>query len=131
MEGKILLDKQFDKILLAFNGAVEQDWETELDNGKANTEEEVSFEFDLGVSYQATNSFSFGFELRNHNIIADGSLDHSALFAGPVASYTAENWWATLTLLPQLTSFKKTTNGNLDLAEYEKVQARLLFSFHI
>jgi hypothetical protein len=131
LEGKILCDKQFNNILLAFNGVIEQDWETEMEEGNAKTEKELSLEFDLGVSYQATSSFSFGFELRNHNVIKDGDLEHSAFFAGPVASYTAENWWATLTILPQVTSFKGTTNGKLDLHEYEKVEARLLFSFHL
>ncbi|RPI00615.1 MAG: hypothetical protein EHM64_16915 [Ignavibacteriae bacterium] len=131
LEGKILFDKQFRSILLAFNGVVEQEWETEMDNGIAQTEEELSLEFDLGASYQATPSFSFGFEMRNHNVIKDGDIEHSAFFAGPVVSYAAENWWATFTVLPQIASLKGSTTGNLDLHEYEKVEARLLFSFHL
>ena len=131
LEGKILLDKQLDKILLALNGVIEQDWESELEEGNAKTEKELSLEFDTGISYQATSSFSVGFEMRNHNIIKNGELEHSALFVGPVASYAAGTWWVTLTVLPQVTSFKRTANGALDLNEYEKVQTRLLFSFHL
>ena len=131
LEGKILLDKQVDNFLFAFNAVVEHGWETELEEGITETKKELTLEFDLGCSYSVTNAFSFGFEARNHNEIKESRWEHSALFAGPVVSYSAETWWATLTVLPQVTSFKGATNGKLVLDEHERVEARLLFSFHI
>jgi len=131
LEGKIILDKQVNNFLFAFNGVFEQEWETELELGETETEAESILEFDLGAAYFINNSFSVGIEMRNHNETKEGVWEHSALFAGPVISYATEEWWATFTLLPQVTTFKGATNGNLVLDEHEKVEARLLFSFHI
>jgi hypothetical protein len=129
IEGKLLFDKEFKDLLFAFNGVVEQEWESEVDNGETKTARELKVEFDLGTSYLLTSRLSAGVEIRQHNVIVDGEVEHSTLFAGPVISYAAEGWWATIAVQPQIKSFKGSTT--LDLAEYEKFQARLLFSFHI
>jgi hypothetical protein len=130
-EGKLLIDKQIGKWLLAFNAVAENEWESELEAGETQTSSELTVEFDLGIAYALHPQWSLGFELRNHNEVVKGNWEHSALFAGPVVSYTAESWWATLTVLPQITSFKGATNGNLVLDGHEKLEARLLFSFHL
>ena len=131
LEGKILLDKQINNFLFAFNAVFEQEWETELELGNTETETESIFEFDLGMAYFINNSFSAGIEMRNHNEVKEGAWEHSALFIGPALSYSAESWWATLTILPQVAALKGATDGNLVLDEHEKVEARLLFSFHL
>jgi len=131
LEGKIILDKQFGDVLLAFNAVAEQEWETGPQNGVSVTKSEFKGEFDFGVAYSVNPEFSFGLEVRNHNVIVDGDLEHSALFAGPVIAYTSTTWWATLTVLPQLKGLKGATENGLNLDEYEKVEARLLFSFHL
>lgn len=41
----------------------------------------------ISADYDISNSFSLGIEARNHNVIKEGELEHSALFAGPVASF--------------------------------------------
>lgn len=131
LEGKILLDKQVNSFLVAFNGVIENEWETELEKGITENESELLLEFDLGIAYLVNNAFSLGIEVRNHNEVKESIWEYSALFAGPVISYATESWWATFTLLPQVTSFKGGTNGNLVLDEHEKFEARLLFSFHL
>lgn len=132
LEAKLLLDKQIGKFLFAFNAVAEQEWETELELGKTKTESEFIFEFDFGVSYSINNSFAVGLEIRNHNEVTETKgWEHSALFLGPTLSYSTEEWWATLTIMPQVTAFKGATKGNLVLDEHEKLEARLLFSFHL
>lgn len=131
LEGKLLLDKQIGGFLFAFNGVIENEWETELENGLTKTGKELSLEFDLGASYLLAGSFSLGIEMRNLNRLEEGKVETSSLFAGPVLAYTDENWWAALSIMPQVTAFKGATNGNLALNDNEKVEARLLFSFHL
>ncbi len=131
LEGKLLFDKQLEKALLAFNAVFEREWESDIQNGTTVTKGESKLEFNLGASFALAQRFSAGVEVFNQNLFAEEEAGHSALFAGPVVSYTAGNWWATLTFMPQLASLKNTTNGKLDLDEYQKYEARLLFSFHL
>ncbi|MBS4028085.1 MAG: hypothetical protein KGZ58_05535 [Ignavibacteriales bacterium] len=132
LEAKLLFDKQIGKTLFAFNAVAESEWETEIeDDGEEETESEVKMEFDLGIAHSLTSNFAFGVEARQHNVIKEGEVEHSALFFGPVVSYNAETWWATFTILPQVASFKERAPKKLDMSEYEKIQARLLFSFHL
>jgi hypothetical protein len=59
-------------------------------------------------------------------------VEHSAIFAGPVVSFSQPTWWATLTVLPQITAFKgKTGDSRLVLDEHEKIETRFLFSFRL
>jgi hypothetical protein len=131
LEGKLILDKQTGPLLLAFNLVGEQEWETELVNGVEETGKELKLQLVGGVSYDVTREFALGLEARNINTYLNGDLAISTLFAGPAISYTAESWWATITFLPQVTAFKGATNGRLNLDDHEKVEARLLFSFHL
>ncbi|HEX2963200.1 MAG TPA: hypothetical protein VHO43_15485 [Ignavibacteriales bacterium] len=131
LEGKLLMDKQIGNLLVAFNGVVEHEWETELENGVSNTAKELNLEFDLGASYMLSGSFSLGLEFRNTNTFKEGEVENSVLFAGPVLAYADENWWAALTVMPQVTAFKGATDGKLSLDDHERVETRLLFSFHL
>jgi len=126
-----LFDKQIGKTLFAFNIVGENEWEAEVNKNDVEMESEMKSEIDFGISHSFNNLFSAGIELRNANVSKDGEVEASSLFAGPVFSYNAENWWTTLTILPQLMSFKEKTNGKLDLIEYERIETRLLFSFHL
>jgi hypothetical protein len=132
LEGKLLFDKQLGQTLLAFNAVFEREWESNIKNSVTVTEGESKLEFNFGASFALTQNFSAGVEVFNQNLLSEEEeTGHSALFGGPVVSYTAENWWATLTFMPQLASLKNTANGKLDLDEYQKYEARLLFSFHL
>jgi hypothetical protein len=89
-------------------------------------------EGDFGWCYDISNSFSAGVEVRNHNEFVEGEWEHSALFAGPVVSFSQPSWWLTLTVLPQITALKgETGDSGLILDEHEKLETRLLFSFRL
>lgn len=133
LEGKLLFDKQLGKMLLALNAVFEREWKSNLENGVTVINAESKLEFNLGTSFAFTQHFSAGVEVLNKNLLSDeqGNGGHSALFAGPVVSYMAENWWATLTFMPQLANLNNKQNEKLDLDEYQKYETRLLFSFHL
>ncbi len=133
VEGKLLFDKQVNDILVAFNAVAEQEWSYGIVNGETEVEKEFITEFDFGVTYDVTEYFSVGVEARQHAVYIDNEQRHSSLFAGPTVAVSTEYFWAVLTVMPQVKSFKGATTHNrlLDLGEYEKVQTRLLFSFHL
>ena len=71
---------------------------------------------------------SLGVEVRSHTVFLPGDEPtRSALFAGPVVSYARGGWWITASVLPQLTALAGKSDGNLDLVEHERVEARVLF----
>ncbi|MDP1675985.1 MAG: hypothetical protein Q8L88_03895 [Bacteroidota bacterium] len=133
IEGKLIFDKQIKNILIAFDIVGELESETDVVNGNEIVSQEVKLKSDLGAAYIFTNGLGTGIEIRNENIFINGSVNHSSLFGGLTFSYSTEAWWAALSFLPQITSFKggSTSGKELDLNEFEKFQTRLLLSFHI
>ena len=131
LEFKVILDKQLGRFLLAGNLVGEQEWEDELEDGVLETENELKFEVSGGVSYSMSAHFSLGLEVVEWNVLKEGRIEHAVLFAGPVLSYATEEWWATLSVLPQVTAFKGATMDGLDLEESERAQVRVLVSFHL
>jgi hypothetical protein len=137
VEAKVILDKRWTNYLVAFNAVVEPEWEFEIEAGttEVEAENEVNFEFDLAAAWFASQRTSLGLEMRNHNQYLSGDgYQYSALFLGPVASYAAETWWATLTVLPQVAKLKgsEADEGNdLILSDHEKLEVRLLFGMHL
>jgi hypothetical protein len=128
LEAKLIFDKKIKKSTFALNMVFENEWK--LSSQKAVTE--LVLEGDLGWSYDISNSFAAGIEVRSHNQFVEGEMEHSALFAGPVVSFSQPNWWLTLTVLPQITALKGKTGGsNLVLGEREKLETRVLFSFRL
>ena len=76
--------------------------------------------------------------LRTRRCVAvESSLYFSAtaVYVGPVVSYRAEKWWATLTVMPQV--FGRNWDGvndgarNLDLVHNERINIRLIFGFDL
>src|SRR5262249_44738246 len=134
LETKLILDKRLGDFLLAFNAVGEYEW----NSISGTTEHEKLFEFDAGAVYFFTPVFAAGLELRNKNDIAPGQSpngkdewEFSVLCGGPVVSYSAETWWATLTLLPQLANLKREAGApTRELEEHEKVSTRLIFGAH-
>ena len=127
LEFKLILDKRAGDWLTAFNAVVEPEWEYESDE----TKREITFEFDLAAAYLFSPAFSLGAEMRNHNAwVPDVGHEYSALYLGPVASYAAESWWASLTVLPQIAKLKGSEadqGNNLVLSDHEKLEVRLIF----
>jgi hypothetical protein len=134
LEPKILLDKQIGHWLLAANLIAEFEFEAEADEMEL---EEIAPDLTLGATYELAKGFHAGLEIRNHNAFVkngEDEMEHefSAVYAGPVVSYATESWWMTFTLLPQLPALSKEEGGSiLVLDDGEKINARLLFSFHI
>lgn len=129
LETKLIFDKQIKKTTLALNLTYEPEWY--FSPGVASVEHNIVGTF--GLSQNLSSGFSAGFELRNHNIYTkDGGWESSALFGGPVVSYSQAHWGAVLTILPQIVALKgKSEGSNLSLHDFEKFESRLIFSFHL
>lgn len=130
LEFKLILDKRIGDFFAAFNAVAEQEWNFER---RGPARREFSVEFDLGLTYFLSPNLAAGIEVRNHNEFPAGEgWEHSALFLGPVVSYRANRWWATLTVLPQLPALKKNESGStLILDAHERLNVRLIFGVHL
>src|SRR5258708_33586653 len=96
LEQRIILGQRLGDWKWALNLTHATEWSDDL---KA-TEGEV--EVSLGLTRQFGRHWNFGLEVRDHNEIPEyRSWENTALYAGPVATYRQEKWWATLTVMPQ------------------------------
>lgn len=133
LELKLILDKKINKHLIAFNAVGEWEFKPELKTEGEITalESEIEFkpELYLGYQYFIKTNFGIGIEAANKMVMIEGKMEHSALFAGPTFSYSAQNWWIIFNASPQIISVKEQESGSLDLNEFEKHQFRLLFSY--
>ena len=128
LEQKIIIGQRHGNWKWALNLVHETEWELD------EHETEGVFEVDFGLTYNFNSRWSAGFEFRNHNEIPEyEEWGNTAFFIGPVVTYSRENWWATLTVLPQV--WGKHTNGGsdpdgrsgLELEDHERVNIRLIF----
>lgn len=128
LQGKLVVDRRFGQLLLAANFVVEEQWTF----GVGETTQELRLDGYLAGSWFFTPRFAVGLEAWNANVIAQGTWEHSAIFLGPVVSYSGNGWWMAFTFLPQLPAFKPSEGGGqYVLTDYERYQARLLFSFRL
>ena len=102
---------------------------TEWNLNDHETEGEVELAF--GITRALNKRWSLGIELRDHNELPEYELwENTAVFLGPVATYTQEKWWATLTVLPQVygKNFQGDPDGEsgLELEGHERVNVRLI-----
>lgn len=126
LEGKLILDKQVGDILIAANATYEHEFPA-IGDFKHNTVEAT-----IGVAYLASDALSIGIEARHHSVTLDeGSFP--GFFVGPTVTYAGKNWWAAASVMPQIGigANKNDTNDNLELAEHEKVEVRILLSFEL
>ena len=134
IEAKVILDKKMGHFTHALNLVAEPEFETEIENGEAETEMELSFSALYGMQYQVSKNLNIGFELSNRNKSNDENVwEYSTLFGGPCISYSTDKFWINFTIMPQLTGlyyYKKDSmiNGKV-LDENEKLETRLIFSF--
>jgi hypothetical protein len=125
VETKVILGQRVGDWKWAFNLTHATEW---LDN-LHTTEGEV--EANMGVTRRLNRRWSVGFELRDHNELPDYHFwENTAISIGPVATYTEEKWWATLTVLPQVygNNFQGNPDNNrwLDLEGHERLDVRLI-----
>ncbi len=116
LETKLILEKDFGPLVLAYNATLEAEWEgAHFDEDKGKIEQTV------GISYQFSPQFMVGAELLHELEMPDwaGVRGKGILYVGPNVSYRTEKWWATLTPLFQVS----------DVEDEPDFQMRLLVGF--
>ena len=123
LEEKLVLQKNFGaKWVAAFNVILEEEWAFT----PTDTEEELALELTAGIGYKLTPHWALGLEGRNvRTFPAFDSEKSSAWFVGPAIHYGSSQWWATLTVLPQVAGRPDTRSG-LNLDEHERIEVRLI-----
>jgi len=140
IEGKVILQKNFlqDNLVLAANFTAEPEWEIEHGDERSKG---LAFEMTTGASYRFVANWAAGLEFRNHREFPNFEhQEHQASFLGPNLHYANKAWWATLSVLPQIsgrpTFLGFDANGNpvgdssRHLAEHEKLEIRLKFGYN-
>jgi hypothetical protein len=100
-ESKMIAQKNFGPLILAYNATLEAVWE-----GEGLREHEGEFQQALGASYQLSARMSVGLELL-HEFVFPEWADAETIrnfFVGPNISYRRHNWFVTVTGLAQATS---------------------------
>ncbi|MFZ4523613.1 MAG: hypothetical protein ACOYNC_18060 [Bacteroidales bacterium] len=132
VEAKLILDKQIGRFTQALNIAFEPEWEWEPGNGEIAAHTEYKFEFNYGIGASLGKVWVLGAEIRNPNVYVDGKWAHSSIYAGPTVSFAGSGFWVNFTLMPQVAGLRGVTPGQgLNLDEFERYEARLLFSVEL
>jgi hypothetical protein len=129
LEGKIILDKRIGHFTIAGNGVYEFEFAPHYQNNELAWKTEQKLDGVLGFAWSFGTKFHLTQENTCNNVFSDGKLAHSTLYSGLGMSYSLEKFWVNFTILPQVASFKGSTNSKLNLNEFEKIQFRLLFSY--
>ncbi|MBC7369083.1 MAG: hypothetical protein H7343_20115 [Undibacterium sp.] len=132
IEPKLILQKNFleDSLVWAVNFSGEFEREHNLD--EREWESELELQLSTGLSYRFAPNWFAGIEALATSAFERMHLDalgEYGLFAGPNLHYANKKWWATLTVLPQLTGWPET-KGHRDLEHFEKLQVRLKVGFN-
>jgi len=130
LEQRIILGQRCGDWKWALNLAHATEWNLNDDG------EEGEVELSFGITRPVSKRWSLGIEARDHNELPEYELwENTAVFVGPVVTYTQENWWATLTVLPQVygNNFQGNPDGNhaFDLEGHERVNVRLIFGIEL
>jgi hypothetical protein len=103
LEGKLLLQKNFGPIVLAYNAGIEAEWE----GARFGNYDERSGEFmeSFGVSYQFSPHFLLGGEFL-HELGFDEwqEAGDPVIYAGPNASFRFDRYFVTTTAMVQVTA---------------------------
>src|SRR6266404_2154187 len=113
-ETKLIAQKNFGPLILAYNFTVEAQWD-----GEGLREHAGELQQAFGASYELTPRLSVGAEILYEIVLPDwksAKSDHN-FFLGPNFSYRGNRWFATVTGLAQVT----------DTASEPDYQIRLIF----
>jgi len=115
LEAKLLLQKNIDRVVIAWNGVAEAEWE-----GDGYDDDKGVFGQTLGVSYEINPRWLIGAELV-HEIEYAGWSDWGDHFVaiGPNVSHRREQFWITATALFQVS----------DMANESDFQLRTIIGF--
>lgn len=109
LESKILLEKHFGPLVVAYNATVEGEWE-----GEDLEERTGEFQQTLGASYEIRPQFLLGGELLHEIEFPEWEeAEESVVYAGPNVSVRFGSWWATTTALAQLSDIASEPNLQL------------------
>jgi hypothetical protein len=116
LEGKLLLQKNIGRWVIAWNGVMESEWE-----GHGLVERVFILEQTFGVSYQITPKFSAGAELV-HEVEFDDTTKAgpNILFAGPNVSWRFGRGYITAATLFQCTN----------VVDEPEIQTRVIFGIN-
>jgi hypothetical protein len=117
-ETKLIAQKNFGPLIVAYNLTLEAEWEEEDLRERTGEIQQA-----LGTSYELTPRVSVGAEML-HEILLPGwhsSEAENNFFVGPNVSYRGNRWFATVTALAQTTR----TEGEADY------QVRLIFGINL
>src|SRR5450432_658363 len=115
LESKVILQKNFGRLVVAYNGTLEAKWE-----GSRLEKQGGEFSQSLGVSCELSPTWRIGAEFLHEIDLPDWSkAEDSVVYGGPNVSYRRGNWWATVTPLVQLSN----------VASEVDFQTRLIFGF--
>jgi hypothetical protein len=100
LESKLIAQKNFGPLILAYNATLESVWE-----GNDLGEREGEFNQALGASYEISPRISVGLELLHEFVFPEWRDEAKTrnFFVGPNFSYRRQNWFVTLTALAQVT----------------------------
>ena len=116
LESKLIAQKNFGPLILAYNATLEAVWE-----GTDLAERKGEFSQALGASYEISPRISVGVELLHEFVFPEWRDAETIrnLFVGPNVSYRRGNWFVTVTALAQAT-------GTTDEPDF---QVRTVFGF--
>ena len=130
LEEKVILGQRHGNWKWAFNLTHATEWTDDY----RETEGEV--EGSVGLTYSLSPRWSIGLEARDHNELPNYSVwENTAVYVGPVVSYRREQWWAALTVMPQVFGANFVDNPSKssyqDLEGHERWNIRLIVGFDL
>jgi hypothetical protein len=101
LESKLIAQKNFGPLILAYNATLESVWE-----GSDLAEREGEFSQALGASYEISPRISAGIELLHEFVLPDWRDEEQTrnVFVGPNIAFRHRNWFVTVTALAQATN---------------------------
>lgn len=126
LAGRVVVDRGFGKLLLAANLSADYQLEPRRDADGTELRAAFTLEPGLAAAYALPAGFGLGLELRAP-LGLSGEPESSALFGGPVVSWTDRRLWLVLGVQPQLVALSgRTPERSLDLTARERIEVRLL-----
>ncbi|PYJ50753.1 MAG: hypothetical protein DME87_05385 [Verrucomicrobia bacterium] len=103
LESKLIAQKNFGPLILAYNATLESVWE-----GNHLAERQGEFTQALGASYEISPPISVGVELLHEFVFPEWRDEEKIrnLFVGPNVSYRSKNWFVTVSALAQTTDIE-------------------------
>lgn len=128
LEEKIILGQRHGDWKWALNLSHETEWSDDF------SDKVGEFEITFGAAREMDSHWSVGLEVRHHAEMAEyKDWEGYACYLGPVVSYRRENWWAALTVMPQIYGANRSNSpdgaSGRDLGGHEKLNVRLLVGF--